>query len=411
LRGVGVVVLSLLLLGVVAGQQKERFDGYQLVEVQVESQEQIDQVAALGLDVWTREGNVGLGSNHILVPPQDSQAHAEIYRVLSQLSPQVLIEDIQPLIDDQMKTTAPDDGFFDDFHNFEEIVAETKRLAQEYSTITKFNPSIGKSIQGRDLVSVVIHGGPSPDTAPKVLFTGGQHAREWISPATVMYIMTQLLTRYGTDTQVTNLLNRVAVAIVPVVNPDGYQFSWTNNRMWRKNRRANTGGSFGVDLNRNWDTHWCGTGSSRNPASDTYCGTAPFSEPETKSVSEWAKSLGRVLGYIDWHSYGQLILRPFGWTSTPPPNNNALVTLGARMRSAIQSVHGKLYSNEGSWELYFTTGSSDDWCYEKMNVTLSYTIELRDTGRYGFVLPRAEIIPTGQEAFQAALTFIQSFVQ
>jgi len=338
-----------------------------------------------------------------------------------------LFNDLQAIIDEQEAErlqaeldVAPLD-WFDAYHTFDDIVRETKRIADS-SDIATYLPNVGRSVLGRDLVGVYLHGGPSqpltkrngvveiPKDVPKIVFIGGQHAREWISPATVMYIYNQLVTLYGTDPLVTAWLNKIAIVIVPVSNPDGYSFAWTNNRMWRKNRRANQGGSFGVDLNRNWDTHWCGVGSSRNPASDTYCGTAPFSEPETTGISNMMKGLGNVIAAIDWHSYSQLILRPWGWTTTPPPNNAFLTNLGLNMKNAIKRTHNLDYTNQASWQLYYTTGTASDWFYDKVNITISYTIELRDTGRFGFVLPPAQIIPTGQESWAATKVFIESSI-
>jgi len=412
------LLLFVALLVVGSFAEKTRFDGHRLVSAEISTEEQRTAVEKLGLDAWSHDSNVVVGENHILLPPG-------LEGVLSDLGVPILdtlIEDVQKIIDQQEAERKPaaDGDFFTAYHVFEEIVFETKRLAEEHSSLVTYIPSIGTSIQGRDLVAVVIHGGPSsltvqsrgafnvPTSVPKIVFTGGQHAREWISPATVMYIFNELVTKYGTDDRVTELLNKVAIVIVPVSNPDGYDFAWTNNRLWRKNRRRNSGGSFGVDLNRNWDTHWGGEGSSRSQPSDTYCGTGPFSEPESTAISTFSRGLGKVLAAVDWHSYSQLILRPWGWTRTPPPTDAALRLLGGHMREAIRETHGKLYVNEASWELYFTTGTASDWFFDKANISISYTIELRDTGRFGFVLPPAEIKPTGQESWEAALVLIET---
>jgi len=423
--GVVVAVATLLLFLVgssAAGEDagKTRFDGHRLVRAQITTDAQRVAIEKLQLDVWSHESTVILGENHILVPP-------DMDVVLSRLGISVLetlIEDVQELIDAQeaeQQAAANDDDFFTSYHDFEEIVFETKRLAEQHDSLVTYIPSIGQSIQGRDLVAVVLHGGPSvedekkgaygiPTSVPKIVFTGGQHAREWISPATVMYIFNELVNRYGTDDDVTDLLDKVAVVIVPVSNPDGYDFAWTNNRLWRKNRRRNSGGSFGVDLNRNWDTHWGGQGASKTQSSDTYCGTGPFSEPESTAISTLIKGLGKVIAAVDWHSYSQLILRPGGWPRTPPANDVPIRTLGGFMREAIRETHGKVYTNQPSWELYFTTGSASDWFFDKANITISFTIELRDTGRFGFVLPAAEIKPTGEESFNAAMVLMETAV-
>lgn len=225
-----------------------------------------------------------------------------------------------------------------------------------------------------------------------------------------MYIVEQLLTRYGSDKEVTSMLDKLGFLIVPIVNPDGYDYSWTNNRLWRKNRRRNSDGTHGVDLNRNWNARWGGEGSSRVPSSDTYCGTAPFSEPETKAMSELISTYkDSIVAALDIHSYSQLILRPYGWTKTAPPNDALLNSLGNDMRTIIKSVHGKSYTNEPSWQLYFTTGSAQDWFYEQADIPVSYTFELRDTGTYGFLLPPNQIIATGQEIFPA-VSFMAQFL-
>jgi len=172
-----------------------------------------------------------------------------------------------------------------------------------------------------------------------------------------------------------------------------------------KNRRANSGGSYGVDLNRNWDDHFGGDGSSSNPNSETYHGLSAFSEPETLAVSKFITANGPFILAVDYHSYSQLILRPYGWSRNPAPNEAVSKLVGDGIRDAIRGVHSKTYTSEASWELYITSGSAQDWWYSEAKVPFSYTIELRDTGAYGFVLPPAQIIPTGEENYAAFLYY------
>jgi len=218
---------------------------------------------------------------------------------------------------------------------------------------------------------------------------------------------------YATNPTVKSILDKVQFYIIPIVNPDGYLYTWNTSpssaRLWRKNRRQNQGGSYGVDLNRNWDDHWGGEGSSGTPTSETYRGTAPFSEPETKVTSAFILANGPFAGYIDFHAYGQLILRPYGWTRTLPPDAPVQKAVGDHMSAVIQQVHGVYYTSEPANQLYITSGSSDDWCYGVAKVLLSYTIELRDTGRYGFQLPASQILPTGQESW-AAVQYFANYV-
>lgn len=403
-----VAVLVLCATDGISANTKVRFDNHQVVRMAIVNDTVRELVAAFNPDVWSHDSTLAIGTVDLRLPKLALQK-------LSALGVQyeVMIDDVQALIDQQEQTRLANANngseFFTDYHDYEEIVYHTKQLVAQYEELATFIPSIGKSIQGRDIIAVHIHGGPfvnnkgKADT-PKIWFNGGQHAREWISPMTVMYILTQLLSGYGTDERVTAILNRAEIVIVPVVNPDGLDFTFTGNRLWRKNRRVNAGGSYGVDLNRNWDDHWGGEGSSGVPTSDTYRGTAPFSEPETKAVSNFMLSFnGGFVAAIDFHSYSQLILRPYGWTRTAPPDEAALKAVGDEMRAAILAVDNKAYTNQPSWALYFTTGGASDWHYSKAKVPLSYTIELRDTGRYGFLLPANQIVVTGKENFQAIL--------
>jgi len=322
----------------------------------------------------------------------------------------VIIEDVELLVSREredllkQKSTA---SWFDAYHTYDEIGLFLRNITEYAKNISEFIPSIGVSIENRAIPAVLINAG---GTAKKqILFTGGQHAREWVAPATVLYILEKLLTLYPTDPEVKRILDNVNFAIVPLANPDGYSYSWTSTRLWRKNRRHNSDGTYGVDLNRNWDDHWCERGASRTPSSDTYCGTAPNSEPEVKVLSDWILSRGFFQAYIDFHSYSQLVLRPFGWTNELPPDNAVLKTVGDGMSSAIYSIHQKSYTSEPAYTLYYTTGSSDDWAYDHKAALLVYTIELRDTGTYGFTLPANQIIPTGDELWNA-VKYLANFV-
>jgi len=296
-------------------------------------------------------------------------------------------------------------SWYDTYHTYAEITQHLRDLAASFPSLVTFVASFGTSVEGRAIPGIRVAG-----TRPtkKILYTGGQHAREWVSPATTLFVTEMLLTLYNTDSQVKQFVDNIEFLVIPLLNPDGYQFSWSSNRLWRKNRR-NNGGSYGVDLNRNWDDHWCGQGASRTPSSDTYCGTAPFSEPETRSISTLIIQTGTYSAHIDFHSYSQLILRPYGWTTNLPPNSAELKLVGDTMSSAIYAVHSRRYTSEPSYQLYYTTGTIDDWTYAKAGIKLVYCIELRDTGQYGFQLPASQIIPTGEENF-AAMRYLSNYV-
>jgi len=362
-------------------------------------------------DVWSNDGNLAPGVNHIRVKNTTIsfiKAHFEI---------EPFIADIQDLIDQIDRETEKSlankpQAFFDNYRRYAEIVAELQRLANAYPKIAQYKPSVATSVGGRAIPAIVISGagGFKNDSINRIFFQGGQHAREWIGPATVMYLITQLLQNYGSDTVTTELLDHVQFVIVPLSNPDGYEYAHTNDRLWRKNRRRNPDGIYGVDLNRNWNDHWGGAGSSGNTRDETYRGPSAFSEPESLQISQLIEANnqnGNILAAIDFHSYSQLVLRPYGWTKSPSPDERALKILGDGIAYEIQRQSGKIYSSIKSIDLYITTGTASDWYYLE-GIWGAYTIELRDTGTYGFLLPPSQIIPTGNEIWASMLYFCKT---
>jgi len=226
---------------------------------------------------------------------------------------------------------------------------------------------------------------------------------------TNMYAAEQLLGQYDSNSDLREMLDKVDFYVIPVVNPDGYEYSWASpsNRYWRKNRRPNSNGSFGVDLNRNWDVGWgLNSGSGSNPNSNTYRGTAPFSEPETQALRDFYLDHPNLVSNIDFHAFSQLILGPFGYSHTEEPaDGELLLAIAEQMAESIESVYGRTYVPESASDLYLASGISIDWTYGSENV-YSYTIELRPAGPLvlsSFALPANQILPTAEEAFAAVL--------
>ena len=244
-----------------------------------------------------------------------------------------------------------------------------------------------------------------------MVYIGCQHAREWVSPMVVTYIAEMLCANYAAGDQTTvEMLSSFQYTLIPVVNADGYNYSITDDRLWRKNRRINEGSPcVGVDLNRNWDYEWGGEGSSGVMCVDTYRGSSPFSEPETLAVSNYILQKQNLIGFIDFHAYGQYFMNPWGWTdSQVPVDNPTQIAMAEQFAAAVKDVHNKGYTTGNSAiVLYPAAGGSDDWTYGAMNIIYSYTLELRDTGRYGFLLPPDEIIPNGEEIWAGVQTMAQ----
>ncbi len=288
------------------------------------------------------------------------------------------------------------------YHTYAELQTELTSLANSHATIAQLS-SLGKSLQGRDLWALKISDNVQTDEDEKVVvLLGAHHAREWISVEVPLMIAENLLQNYATDSAIQNYINNAEIWIVPMVNPDGHQYSVVSDRLWRKNRRNNGDGSYGVDLNRNYSYKWGGTGSSGDTFSETYRGPVPFSEPETQVCRDFLTSI-EPDALISYHSYSQLILFPWSYTTNPAPDKLLMENLAIRMASEIKAVHSVTYTPDQSSGLYLSSGDTTDWLYALLGVP-TFTIELRPRSSYpGFVLPESEIQPTFEENLPAAL--------
>ena len=202
----------------------------------------------------------------------------------------------------------------------------------------------------------------------------------------------------------------------PVANPDGYVYTWSQNRLWRKNRRPVPGtGATGIDMNRNFDANWSkgqedAPGLS-DPNSEIYCGPSAESESETKAIADYIRSLEGVHVFLTLHSYSQLILRPPCSTNEPSVWEKKLKTIGNDIRQSIRSAYGKQYTSQTAYDLYFTSGTSVEWVFmqkwkgkDHTFRSIPYVIELRPRPSffgYGFLLPSTQILPTGTEIWTA----------
>jgi len=300
------------------------------------------------------------------------------------------------------------DSFYDDFRTLPELNGRLDQILSDHGDIAT-GIMIGQSHEGRDIRGIVLNAGGG--TKPAVLFNGCQHAREWISPMTTINIADSLADGYGLDPTITALLDKVEVIVIPVVNPDGFEYTYAagGDRYWRKNRRNNSGSCEGVDLNRNWASDWNGGEStSTDPCSDIYVGPGPMSEPEVAALGDYCLAHGNIRAQIDFHSYSQLVLEPRGYTTAPPPDWDELHALGGSISDAIAAVHGTYYVHDNPCNiLYCASGTLIDWPYD-MYGALSYTIELRpgsgDPG--GFDPSPSEIRPCAEENFDGVLALI-----
>lgn len=328
--------------------------------------------------------------------------------------------------DDFMVDGDPTTFSLDKYHSHEEILSFVKALALRYPSIaTPF--SIGYTFEGRQMRGIKFGrvGAPKANR-PSLYIEAGVHAREWIAPATALYIMNQLASKYSVRSDVKALLDAVDVYIMPLGNPDGYEYSRIylqdndiDKRFWRKTRSTYNVNIFsrqiciGGDPNRNYDWHWNTTGVSTNPCDSDYPGNKPFSEMETTNTRNFLQKLkasANLQFYLSLHSYGQEWLVPYGSDlQLFPPNYQAMFNLANLGVRAIQKVNSAFYVPLNSAELYESSGAADDWARGILDVPFTYTLEIRPTASPGFLLPPSQIIPTGQEVFEGILAVASTF--
>lgn len=301
----------------------------------------------------------------------------------------------------------PDAGLY---HTYGEIESELKAFTESHPEIANLT-SLGKSVEKRELWAIKISDNVNQnEEEPIVVFLGAHHAREWISVDVPFLIAKHLVEKYSSDTLITRLVDNAEIWIVPMVNPDGHQYSIATDRLWRKNRRYNGDGTYGVDLNRNYSYQWGGPGSSGDTFSEIYRGPYPFSEPETQAVRDFLQQqFPKAL--ISYHNYGQLILYPWGFTHEPAPDKALLDSLAVIMAHKIRSVHGKNYVPDQASTLYLSSGDTADWLYALLSIP-AYTVELRpESYNPGFLLPEGQIQSTFEENLPAALFLIHWAIQ
>jgi carboxypeptidase T len=301
------------------------------------------------------------------------------------------------------------------YHDYAEMIAELQQAAIDHPSIFSLF-SLGVSYEGRTIWAGKISDNVLTDEdEPEVLFTHHQHAREHLTVEMALYTLSILTDEYGTTPQITNLVDNRELWLVFDVNPDGgeYDIATGSYAAWRKNRQPNAGTSaIGTDLNRNWGYNWsCCGGSSGTPSSETYRGAAAFSAPETAVVRDFVNS--RVIGgtqqiraAIDFHTYGELIMWPYGYTMTDVPadmtqdDHDTFVAMG----QAMAATNG--YTPQQASDLYISDGGIRDWLYGAHRL-FTFTFEMYPvtSGQGGFY-PPDEVIPAQTTRNRAAVLYL-----
>lgn len=319
----------------------------------------------------------------------------------------------------------------DSYRTLDDYNDDMRRLAKRHPSIVKRFALSHRSVEGRKIWGLEIGQGVKGrrDGRPVFVMLGLHHAREWPSGENTIEFAFDLIRNYGKSDRITRLLRRGRVIIVPAVNVDGFQKSINDglvdlreadgggtvailgspsNAYKRKNCRivngqlgqpeqtcasAKSPGGFGVgvDLNRNYGAFWGGPGAAAEPPDPTYHGPSGFSEPETRAVRNLVRRR-HVTTLVTNHTFSNLVLRPNGvnpQTIGPdglPVGSAADEVAMRRLGRRMTNQNG--YANIHGWELYDTTGTTEDWSY---NATggYGYTFEI---GKEEFHPPYQDVV-------------------
>ncbi|KAL1842513.1 hypothetical protein VTJ49DRAFT_5119 [Mycothermus thermophilus] len=363
------------------------------------------------------------------------------------LEPSVLIPDVADAVWATFPSTSPEDDllestfakaaksrrpvdgvgdiFFQNFQPLPVITSWLRLLEAMFPSIVNMT-SIGKSYEKRDIYALRVGANTNAsdlnNPRKTILITGGVHGREWISTSSVNYLLWSVVTLYDNEPLITKLLSEFDLVFIPVVNPDGYEYTWETDRLWRKSRQlTKVRPCRGIDLDHAFGYGWDAIERETDPCSESYGGEKPFQATEASRLAEWAKKETdngtQLVALLDLHSYSQQILYPYAYTcSVNPPNFENLVELAVGLAKAIRLSSGETYTVSSACEgavarahsasnsltrVETSGGAAIDWFYHNLKTRYSYQIKVRDTGSYGFLLPSDQIVPTGEEMLSA----------
>ncbi|KAG6917153.1 hypothetical protein DXG01_003666 [Tephrocybe rancida] len=335
--------------------------------------------------------------------------------------------------------------FHESYHPLFEIDMFVRKLENLRPDLVQVR-KLGHSGMGKEMSSLVIskpgregskHGRSrklvQDDGKLAFVILGAQHAREWIATATSLYIAHALVSNSSEPHSLSHLLDVFNFHIIPVPNPDGYDYTWESDRFWYKTRQKmgpKTSCS-GIDMNRNWPLACTETANKGykwkprpeevpapgeqfgpvDPCSYWYPGHRPFEAPETNNIANMVTTVPNLVGFIDLRSYGQMLSSPFSYSCKAVPKDaEDQIEAGLGAAQAMSHIHGTSVTTGSLCSmLYRAPGNVIDWMYKRRGVKYSYALHLRDTGTYGFSLPSRWIRPVGEET-TGMLEYLSKFI-
>ncbi|XP_011496108.1 PREDICTED: zinc carboxypeptidase-like [Ceratosolen solmsi marchali] len=335
----------------------------------------------------------------LLVPPNKVQEIETVMKA-SNIKYKITMNDVQAVIDSQSKKVGDKNKFdWTRYHTLDEINNWLDNLSKKYPGKAEIIIA-GRTYEGRQIKGIKIS---FKKNNPGVVLESGMHPNEWLSPATTTYIINEFLN--SKDTEIRKLAETFDWYIFPSLNADGYVYSHTTDRLWRKTVSQGKSKCIGVDLNRNWGYKWAPCTIPNCECYTFYGGTKAFTEIEAITFSEYIKSISsKIFCYITFHNLGQRLVIPYGYSSERMDNYEDAISIGQKAANAISKRYGTKFI-VGNFAEAFTVlpGSSMDWMKGELKVQLSYSYLLRDTGEYGYLMPPEQIIPNCQETMDSLL--------
>ncbi|CAH1795226.1 unnamed protein product, partial [Owenia fusiformis] len=410
------IMLLVLCLALVALGQAEHksYEGYQVITINPTTADDVRDVVSLVADramkasYW--QDPVAVLPFDVMVAPETALVFVEAL-IYKDIQYTIAVSNVQRFIEREEASRArgavsqeedPVNYILSDYQRHDTINAWLNDMGSQYA-MANVN-SIGSSYEGRDMRAIAISGGSG---RPAIVIDCALHAREWITVPTCIYAIQTLLTQYNSNADVRAMVDSYDWHFLPVANPDGYEYTHTSDRMWRKTRSpTNDVLCTGTDANRNFDAFWGEAGVDFDPCSDVYPGSRAFSEIETQNIRDWIQSIPSKRLYLNVHSYTQLWLTPWGYNPNEryPADYAELERVATLAMAGLRSVNGREFIVGTPPDiLYPASGGAYDWAKASAGVKYSYAPELRPASAIegGFILDTTHIMPSGREVFEA----------
>ncbi|XP_017133225.1 carboxypeptidase A5 isoform X1 [Drosophila elegans] len=413
------------------GSHVQRYYGFQLWKIH-ETRLELPELRAFwrhfGSEVW----NINQDGIDILIE-QRNVADARKFMEKVGFSYNIMIDDIESAIDETYVEVPAVEHPLDSvrnnslpwmerpgslmswrrYHDQADIQQFLQTLLETYSENVEII-QIGVTRNKRPLEVIRVSNG-NPDNWA-VFVDAGLQARDWLSPAALTYAISKLTHLWGRSKvkgqgqRAEKAMRRIDWYFLPLANPDGYQYSRHTDRLWTKNRAFDSeSGCYGVNLDRNFEYGWGGTGSTSNPCKNLYRGAESFSEPESRALRSFLSGMREYLGaYVSLGGYGQAITYPWGDADYVTENQRDLKLTARRAVLALRRLNQAEYSAGTSYRQKLARpGNSADWVQDRIGPQMVFNMFLKDQGRYGYLLPPHYIVESGEEVFEFMRTIAQ----